>query len=201
MEDVISDSNATSQHGWTPVHYAAWKNQVIILDLLLRNNGDVNRNALTSDRKPLHLACSWADEHVVRKLLQSQASVDVKAISRGNSTPLHFAARTDNAGAAKVLLEHKADMLVLDAVIHLGLHIFSVVGVYLTPNNCVQFGLSALDIASRDPNAQVDYLAKLTRSNHEKRVEKLFKVLGCLFGCRTYHCGLNDVDDPIETQN
>ena len=75
---------------------------------------------------PLHVACSFGHEAIVRTLLQDEstsASVDVNATSDSNVSPLHCAAYNGHAEVVDLLLSHGANPLVVDDNNDLPLHL------------------------------------------------------------------------------
>ena len=95
-------------HGNTPLHWAAFKNEVECVKLLLEYNADANARAHPSGWTPLHDAAYSNSSESIILLVQSGAQVDARANS--GATPLCFAAQEDAADAARLLLERGADL-------------------------------------------------------------------------------------------
>lgn len=95
-------------HGNTPLHWAAFKNEVDCVSLLLKFNADPNARAHPSGWTPLHDAAYSNSRESIALLISSGAEVDARANS--GATPLCFAAQEDAAGAAQLLLEKGADL-------------------------------------------------------------------------------------------
>ena len=95
-------------HGNTPLHWAAFKNEVDCVSLLLQYRADPNARAHPSGWTPLHDAAYSNSTETIRLLLDAGASVDARANS--GATPLCFAAQEDAAEAAALLLQRGADL-------------------------------------------------------------------------------------------
>lgn len=95
-------------HGNTPLHWAAFKNEVKCVRLLLQYNADANARAHPSGWTPLHDAAYSNSREVINLLIDSGAHVDARANS--GATPLCFAAQEDSAEAALLLLQRGADL-------------------------------------------------------------------------------------------
>ncbi|KAL7519474.1 hypothetical protein ACHAWX_004229 [Stephanocyclus meneghinianus] len=99
--------NNIDGHGNTPLHWAAFKNSVRAIDVLLAYNVDVNFRAQPSGWTPLHDAAYSDSAGAVERLIAAGASVDSR--SHSGATPLCFAAQEDAANATRLLLEAGAD--------------------------------------------------------------------------------------------
>lgn len=100
-----ADVNATDVDGSTAVHWAAYKEQLEALDLLIRAGGNVkatNRYGVS----PLSLACTKGNAAIIERLLG--AGADPNAALPGGETPLMTVARIGGADALKALLAHGA---------------------------------------------------------------------------------------------
>lgn len=95
-------------HGNTPLHWAAFKNEVECVSLLLSYNADPNARAHPSGWTPLHDAAYSNSKESIALLVGAGAHVDARANS--GATPLCFAAQEDAADAARLLLERGADL-------------------------------------------------------------------------------------------
>ena len=94
-------------HGNTPIHWAAFKNSVRAMDVLLSFNVDVNIRAQPSGWTPLHDAAYSDASNAVARLIEAGASVDAR--SHSGATPLCFAAQEDAPNATRILLKAGAD--------------------------------------------------------------------------------------------
>ncbi len=94
-------------HGNTPLHWAAFKNCVRAMNVLLSYNVDVNSRAQPSGWTPLHDAAYSDASNAVARLIVAGASVDAR--SHSGATPLCFAAQEDAPNATRLLLKAGAD--------------------------------------------------------------------------------------------
>ncbi len=94
-------------HGNTPLHWAAFKNCVRTMNVLLSYNVDVNSRAQPSGWTPLHDAAYSDASNAVARLIEAGASVDAR--SHSGATPLCFAAQEDAPNATRLLLKAGAD--------------------------------------------------------------------------------------------
>jgi ankyrin repeat protein len=102
-----ADVNAAQADGATPLHWAIFRSDKDLVDLLLRagaNPKAANREGST----PLWLASVNGDAAVLTALLKAGADANEK-LPLGR-TPLMAAARTGNTDAMKVLLDHGAQV-------------------------------------------------------------------------------------------
>ena len=82
-------------HGLSPIHYAMDED---IASALITAGADVNTSS-EFGTTPLHLACNFGREHVVRLLIKHEACISAK--TKKNTTPLHLA---NNARVVKLLI-------------------------------------------------------------------------------------------------
>ena len=98
--------------GKTPLHWAAGKNQLEVMKVLLDEyHIDVNiRN--DNNGTPLHVAASQANPKAAMILIEHGAIVDARTLN--NSTPLHFAVfksgKPGHIESAKILINNGADV-------------------------------------------------------------------------------------------
>jgi ankyrin repeat protein len=95
-------------HGNTPLHWAAFKNEVECVQLLLQFDADADARAHPSGWTPLHDAAYSNSSESIALLISQGAHVDARANS--GATPLCFAAQEDAACAAQLLLDRGADL-------------------------------------------------------------------------------------------
>ena len=98
---------AAQPDGTTPLHQAAYRDDVAAAQRLIQSGADVkaaNRYGVT----PLSLACTNGSAAMVAFLLQSGA--DANSALPGGETALMTASRTGKVDAVKVLLAHGADV-------------------------------------------------------------------------------------------
>ena len=95
--------------GWaTPLWLAVDMDQVPMVQLLLKFKTDPNDSQ--TDGRPL-LFSALSDTNILEALLDAGAKVDARddAVENQRGTPLEYAARSSDAAAAEILLNHGAD--------------------------------------------------------------------------------------------
>ena len=103
--DLINARAANS--GGTPLHDAAYQDQLIVGEFLLANGADVG--AKNGDgQTPLHAAAASGHKSMVELLLNHQASV--QAVDNNGDTPLHLAAEHGYRSVVEALLAHSAEV-------------------------------------------------------------------------------------------
>ncbi|XP_063985530.1 transient receptor potential channel pyrexia-like [Diachasmimorpha longicaudata] len=95
-----------SKKKMTPMHYAAEKNHVRILELLIKNNGDVNKGY--PKNTPLCCAVKNNSYDCVELLLESGASPNITEVF--TETPIHIAASLGSVRNVQLLLKHGANV-------------------------------------------------------------------------------------------
>lgn len=85
---------------WTPLHVAAWYNQVETVELLLDYGADVNART-KFDWTPLHCAALQGSIDCVRILLDNGA--EVLAQTKRNDTPITFALKKNHTSVVTYL--------------------------------------------------------------------------------------------------
>jgi uncharacterized protein len=101
-----ADVNAAQGDGTTPLHWAVYRLDGDLVDMLLERGADpnaVNRYGAT----PLGEAVKAADVRMIDRLLS--AGADVEARNQDDQTALMLAARTGELEVARMLLQHGAD--------------------------------------------------------------------------------------------
>lgn len=98
--------NEAQPDGATALHWAAYRDDLEMADLLLRVGADP-RNANRDGATALSLASANGSAAMIEKLLKAGAEVD-RTLPNGE-TPLMLAARNGNIDAMKVLLDHGAE--------------------------------------------------------------------------------------------
>jgi ankyrin repeat protein len=101
------DVNARQGDGATALHWAAYRNDLAMADLLIRSGARANvANDLGAT--PLHLACTNRSAPMVERLLAADANP--KAALSGGETVLMTCARAGDVKAVRALIAHGADV-------------------------------------------------------------------------------------------
>lgn len=100
--DLKANLNAKYDNEWTSLHFACWKKNFKIVNLLVFNGADPNQNARNS-LSPLMVACSSGSDKIARILINAGAETNCK--DGGGNTPLHYAAKSGNVALIEMLLE------------------------------------------------------------------------------------------------
>jgi ankyrin repeat protein len=102
-----ADVNAPQVDGATALHWAIYRDDEELVDLLIRSGANVkaaNRDGAT----PLAMAALYGKPAVISRLLK--AGADAKEVAANGQTPLMLAARNGNPDAIRVLVEGGADV-------------------------------------------------------------------------------------------
>ena len=86
----------------TPLHFAAIKGHVRIIELLLSHKADVNSRSKT-EATPLHLASQ--EGHLASVVALLQAGADPLLPDRNGSFPIHLAAQLNRTEVVRFLIE------------------------------------------------------------------------------------------------
>ena len=111
--DHNADVNAAQLDGATAIHWAAYRNDLAMADLLIAAHANLkaaNREGST----PLALASLNGSAAMIDKLLKAGADANEKGPH--GETALMFASRNGNVEAIKILLDHKADVNAKEAL-------------------------------------------------------------------------------------
>lgn len=92
MRDITT-KDSVDEDGYTPLHRAAYSNNVDIARILVQYGANVNART-EYEWTPLHSAVKWSNAECAAFLLQHGSDVD--AVSQGQQTPLHISATVSN---------------------------------------------------------------------------------------------------------
>ncbi len=99
--------NAQDESLMTPLHYAAGRVHLEIIDLLINRNGiDLEKKDIHG-RTPLHVAAQFGSIPAVQALIKV---FNINAKDKYNRTPLHLAIHGENLPIVEILLNHKTDI-------------------------------------------------------------------------------------------
>lgn len=105
MRDITT-KDSVDDDGYTPLHRAAYSNNVDIAKILIQYGANVNART-EFQWTPLHSAVKWSNTECAAFLLQHGA--DVNAISQGQQTALHIAATVSNCRETAMTLMLEPD--------------------------------------------------------------------------------------------
>ncbi|CAK9198131.1 unnamed protein product [Sphagnum troendelagicum] len=109
--DSFGSPGLRDDRGWTPLHVAARRGDLLEVQRLIDEGADVNEPS--SGRKapgttPLHLAATGGHIAVMDELLERGANMEARTKGGCGWTPLHNAAKEKNKKAVRFLLENGA---------------------------------------------------------------------------------------------
>lgn len=100
------DINIRGENDWTPLHFACWNGNQMIVNLLFYNQGNLNlcgRNSIT----PSMVCCLKGNAKLMDHLITLKA--DTRQRDKNGNTLLHYAARSGSVDCMRVLLQ-KTDL-------------------------------------------------------------------------------------------
>jgi len=100
--------NATRGDQTTPLHWAAYNDDVPLVKLLLASGAAADPRTRLRALTPLHMAAESGDAALLEVLLKAGAAVD--AVNDSGTTPLMIASASGNTAAVTTLLAHGADI-------------------------------------------------------------------------------------------
>mmetsp|Transcript_67260 Transcript_67260/g.161218 ORF Transcript_67260/g.161218 Transcript_67260/m.161218 type:complete len:264 (-) Transcript_67260:219-1010(-) len=101
-----------SGNGWTELHRAAQKGDVVTIHTLIRNGASLNARDLF-EYTPLHHAVEYGQRGSLETLLDYSANVN--CLDTGGRTPLHMAAFSGKADLVECLIKSGADIHARDS--------------------------------------------------------------------------------------
>ena len=105
-DSSLYDINIRGENDWTPMHFACWNGNQMIVNLLFYNQGNLNlcgRNNIT----PSMVCCLKGNAKLMEHLITLKA--DTRPRDKNGNTLLHYAARSGSADCMRVLLQ-KTDL-------------------------------------------------------------------------------------------
>jgi ankyrin repeat protein len=103
-----ADVNAAQGDGMTALHWAAFRDDVDVVRLLIQAGANVQAQTRLGGQTPLLMAAKNGDAAMINLLLY--AGADAKSPDSLGTTPLMIAAASGNADAVKALLDHGAEI-------------------------------------------------------------------------------------------
>lgn len=100
--------HSLDKDGNTPLHHAAWNNQLAVAHLLIQAGAqvDVRRQGESTGVTALESACYFGHFELVKLLVKSKANVNIRV--HEGLTPLHQAARNGHVAVCQYLIEQGA---------------------------------------------------------------------------------------------
>lgn len=103
-----ADINAAYGDGATPLHWAAYNDDLDMVKLLLASGANVKATTREGAITPLFMACTNGNAAMIEALLK--AGADAKSVKANGTTALMMAAASGNVDAVRVLLDHGAEI-------------------------------------------------------------------------------------------
>ena len=103
--------NSVNENGFSPLIIATYKNQIKVVEFLLKNNAAVNFDS--PEGTALIGACYKGNFEIVELLIQNKANVNV--VGGNNISPLIFAVQSKNKKLVKLLVQNGADQTIKDS--------------------------------------------------------------------------------------
>jgi ankyrin repeat protein len=103
--------NSVNENGFSPLIIATYRNQLKVVDFLLKNNADVNFDS--PEGTALLGACYKGNFDIVELLIANKANVNV--LGGNNISPLIFAVQSKNKKLVKILVQNGADQTIKDS--------------------------------------------------------------------------------------
>jgi ankyrin repeat protein len=112
LHEINPDTvNSVNENGFSPLIIATYRNQLKVVDFLLKNNADVNFDS--PEGTALLGACYKGNFDIVELLIANKANVNV--LGGNNISPLIFAVQSKNKKLVKILVQNGADQTIKDS--------------------------------------------------------------------------------------
>ena len=109
-----ADVNAAQGDGSTALHWAAYKDDVQMVKMLLAAGANVKATTRDGEITPLFMACSSGDAAIIDAMLA--AGADANSVKSNGTTALMIAAESGSTAAVKTLLDHGATVNAKESV-------------------------------------------------------------------------------------
>ena len=103
-----ADVNESQGDGTTALHWAAYRNDPNVAELLIGAGANISAKTRLGDLTPLLLAAKNGNTAVIKILLK--AGTDVNLADRNGTTPLMYSAASGSGPTVKLILESGADV-------------------------------------------------------------------------------------------
>jgi palmitoyltransferase len=121
--------NTTSEQGYTAIHYASYRGNIEVINLLVNNGADIevsNKRGLNV----LHMACQ-GNQPASLIYFKEKVSLNIQSVDDMGSTPLHWACYTGSENAVSFLLSWKINVNAQDREGLTALHLAVMSGINL----------------------------------------------------------------------
>lgn len=126
---VVENLNRLDMDGQSPINVAARYGHLVLFQRLVKNGASlahVYRDSVGNriwDLSPLHTACRWGKEMIVRSICDSLLPSDRRLLnerleSEGGATPLHLAVKMGHERVVHVLTQYGCDPSIRDVAGH-----------------------------------------------------------------------------------
>ncbi|WP_375316208.1 ankyrin repeat domain-containing protein [Wolbachia endosymbiont (group A) of Colletes cunicularius] len=116
VKDLINQKaniNAKDMYGWTPLHFAASRDKLSVVEFLFNNNANVKTKDVYGNT-PLHVAAQYSSNLEIVKFLLDKDVSGINDITNNGWTPLHLAIQGNKLNTVELLLDRGADIEVRD---------------------------------------------------------------------------------------
>lgn len=156
----------------TPLHLAAWKNNIPAARLLIDAGANINAKDIRHER-PLHAAARMGNVAMVQLLLDKGAKVDAESTTK--ATALHYATYFGHDEVVVLLLNHGANPEARTDSSGTSLHVAAYLGLddivatliekHVNVDTITNNGITPLDLAARNNHVNVIHTLMLAGAN------------------------------------
>ncbi|KAK0630528.1 ankyrin repeat-containing domain protein, partial [Bombardia bombarda] len=108
LKDSLAPVNTPDRAGWIPLHTAAKRGDVAIINILLEH-AVVLDSTTDEGKNALHIAAQYGHAAICELLWERAPDSLRNAKTKGGLLPASLAVKHGHVGAVKILLHHKAD--------------------------------------------------------------------------------------------